>query len=163
MLVPLDAGSRVLLPTTDIDTAAGLLAGSGEVIPGASITPITSSNPIIPVTPLDGPREALATRTCAALRLLDLVEPVTVISVADACALLPAVARALRAQGRAVADYVLVEPDLPEVSDAWPDAPVIVFAATGSPAARLAVLRGWRVRDPAALTAWVAGDSADSA
>lgn len=138
-MVHREDGSRVLLPSTDANLVARLQEHSVQVVT---------------VQPVDGPADALTTRTCAALRQLDLADPVTVIAAADAALMLPAVARSLRAQGREVCDYVLVEPHLPEVTDAWPDAPVTVYATTGSAAERMAGLRGWSVHGVDELPGW---------
>ena len=125
-------GSLLLLPTTDGDKAARVLEHSDRVTI---------------VTPVPGPAGALATRTCAALLQITVLEPLRIVAVADGAELLPAVARALHARSVQVVDYVLVDPSIPPVSDTWPDAPVTVFCHSGSETARMAGLRGWTVRD----------------
>ena len=125
-------GSLLLLPTVDDDIAARVLEHSDRVVI---------------VEPVAGPVTALATRTCAALLNVQLVDPIRIVAVADGAELLPSVARSLRARSRQVADYVLIEPVLPEVNDTWPDAPVTVYCRLDSDIARMAGYRGWMVRD----------------
>ena len=132
MNVSVTRGSLLLLPTIDHDIAARVLEHSDRVIV---------------VDPVPGPLAALATRTCAALLQLHLVEPIRIVAIADGAELLPAIARSLRARSQQVADYVLIDPVLPEVTDTWPDAPVTVFCHLGTDVARMAGFRGWLVRD----------------
>jgi len=127
-----DQASLLLLPTIDTDLAARVLELSTR---------------IVVVAPVDGPENALATRTCAALMSLALVDPISVVAIADGASLLPSVARSLRARGHAVGGYVLIEPVIPAVSDTWPDAPVSVYCSLTSDIARVSGLRGWDVCD----------------
>jgi len=130
VLVLVTRGSLLLLPTIDDDMTAQVLEHSDRVVT---------------VDPVPGPVTALATRTCAALIALPLIEPIRIIAIADGAQLLPAVARSLHAQSRQVADYVLIEPVIPEVNDTWPDAPVTVYCRLESDTARMAGFRGWTV------------------
>ena len=134
-----DQASLLLLPTLDTDLAARVLGLSTR---------------ILVVTPVDGPANALATRTCAALMSSTLVDPITVVAIADGASLLPPVARSLRARGHQVGGYVLLEPVIPAVSDTWPDAPVSVYCSPASDVARMAGHRGWDVRDIAHLPSY---------
>ena len=69
-----------------------------------------------------------------------------VVAEGDLALLLPAVALSQRSAHRRVRDYVLIDPDLPPVSDGWPDAPVtVVTDDVEGLAARQGRLRGWRV------------------
>jgi len=123
-------GSLLLLPTIDDGITAQVLEHSDRVMI---------------VNPVAGPDTALATRTCAALLNLTLDDPIRIVAVDDGARLLPAVARSLHARSRHVADYVLIEPVIPEVNDTWPDAPVTVYCRLDSDTARMASYRGWQV------------------
>ena len=69
--------------------------------------------------------------------------------------MLPSVALAQRAAGRRVAEYVMVDPDIPMVTDSWPDAPVVLYVSDPhSPASRQARLRGWTVHALGDLGGW---------
>lgn len=86
-----------------------------------------------------------ASRTCAAINEAAPASPVVIVAVGRAALTLPAVARSQRAMHRLVLEYVLLDPHLPAVSDAWPDARVTVACDVDSEASLQARLRGWDV------------------
>ena len=98
------------------------------------------------IDPVSGPEPALAARICAAINLLDPLPPLVIVADGALALLLPAIALSQRSSRRRVGGYVLIDPDLPPVTDAWPDAPVtLVTDDLDGPAARLGGLRDWRV------------------
>lgn len=99
-----------------------------------------------------------ATRTCAALASRDLAPPLVICAVGSACVMLPAIARSQRSLHRRVVEYVLLDPQLPTVSDAWPDAPVTVFCDVASEASLQARLRGWDVLRVEEIADWRESD-----
>jgi hypothetical protein len=101
----------------------------------------------------DDPGSATA-RTCAAITAVAPEPPLTLVAFGAAALLLPAVALAQRAAHRRVASYVLVDPDVPPVSDSWPDAPVTVFIDATAEASLLCRLRGWDIRPLDGLASW---------
>ena len=70
-------------------------------------------------------------------------------------ALLPSIALSQRSSHRTVEAYVLVDPDLPPVTDSWPDAPV-VMVSDDEWLLTQARLRGWDLVERADLPAWLA-------
>lgn len=99
---------------------------------------------VLEVQPLDGPASALSVRVCAAIASLAPTAPVVVAAAGDGALLLPAVARAQRAAHRLVAEYLLVRPDVPPVTETWPDAPVTVVLDDAEDLLTATVrLRGW--------------------
>lgn len=105
------------------------------------------------VTPEPGSTE-LAVRTCAAITALAPSPPLVVVAEGAMARTLPAVARSQAAHHRRVIEYVLLDPDLPTVSDAWPDARVTVVCGVDSEASLQARLRGWDVLRPEDLPSW---------
>jgi hypothetical protein len=98
------------------------------------------------VIPVDGPEAALAARTCAAVNLLDPEPPLVVVAHGAHALLLPPIALSQRRAHRLVVGYVLIDPELPPVSDGWPDAPVTVVTDDPDSTASLqGRLRGWTV------------------
>jgi hypothetical protein len=94
-------------------------------------------------------------RICSAINDLAPSPPLTLIAFGEAALSLPAVALSQRTAHRLVTDYVLVDPDLPLVTDSWPDARVaVVTDYTGSPASLQGRLRGWTVMTHEAFTRW---------
>lgn len=79
---------------------------------------------------------------CAALVSAELAPPLLVVAHGDACLLLPAVALSLRTQHRDTAGYVLVDPDAPQSTDIWPEAPVFVVSTSDNAGTSL---RGWEI------------------
>lgn len=79
---------------------------------------------------------------CAALIDADVTPPLVVIAHGDACRLLPAVALSLRTQHRDTAGYVLIDPDAPQSTDTWPEAPVTVVSTHDEDGKSL---RGWQI------------------
>jgi hypothetical protein len=84
----------------------------------------------------------LAARVCAEITRLAPTPPMVIVAVGERATLLPAVALAQRAARRQVLAYVLIDPEYPAVSDAWPDARVHVLGSPGVDL-RTAELRGW--------------------
>jgi hypothetical protein len=85
----------------------------------------------------------LSVRACAAILQAGPVSPMLVVAVGSGASLLPAVALAQRTAHRAVAGYVLIEPDSDPSAQDWPDAPVLVVGVEGGAALHRARLRGW--------------------
>ena len=99
------------------------------------------------ITPVPGPEAALSARICAAINLLDPAPPLVIVAEGSLALMLPAVALSQRSARRRVAEYVLVDPELPPVTDGWPDAPVTVISSGDSSDASIqGRLRGWTVR-----------------
>lgn len=86
----------------------------------------------------------LAARVCAEITRLAPTPPLVIVAVGELATLLPAVALAQRAARRQVLAYVLIDPEYPAVSDAWPDARVHVLGSPGVDL-RTAELRGWEI------------------
>ena len=107
------------------------------------------------ITVIPAPGDAdIPTRMCAAINALDPVSPLTISAFGSAALSLPAVARSQRAHHRRVSEYVLLDPEVPAVSDAWPDARVTVICGVDSEASLQARLRGWDVLLPDELAEW---------
>lgn len=67
------------------------------------------------------------------------------ITIGSTAKLLPAIAFAQRTAHRAIAGYILINPELPPPAQDWPDAPVLVLSTDGSDITlRDARLRGWQ-------------------
>lgn len=94
------------------------------------------------ITPDPGPDSALAARLCAAINTQRPQPPLTIVAHGDLAALLPSIALSQRSSHRSVAGYVLVDPDLPPVTDSWPDAPVVLVSEDEWLVTQ-ARLRGW--------------------
>ena len=105
------------------------------------------------VAPVPGPPAAIVARVCAAITAAEPSPPVVIVAAGASALMLPSVALSQRSLHRRVSEYVLVEPHLPPVTDAWPDAPMTV--ATDAPDdAALARLRGWSVIRHVDLATW---------
>ena len=100
------------------------------------------------VEPVPGPDAALSARMCAAISRLAPAPPLTLVAHGPLARLLPAVALSQRSSHRAVERYVLVEPELPPVTDSWPDAPVTLVSEDDWLVMQ-GRLRGWEVVSPA--------------
>lgn len=74
------------------------------------------------------------------------IAPLVIVTEGDRSLLLPGVSLAQRAARRPVLAYVLVDPELPPVSEQWPDARVHVVGRAGFEL-RAAELRGWDIHD----------------
>jgi hypothetical protein len=105
------------------------------------------------VEPAEGPDSSLAARVCAAINERGPEPPLAVIAGGSGALLLPAVARAQRSTHRLVIDYLLIEPELPSVTDSWPDAPVTVVSSDQWVTTQ-AQLRGWDLLDADRLSEW---------
>lgn len=106
-----------------------------------------------PVLDVDIPEPGTApwsVRTCAAIAADRPSTPLLIVALADGSGLVPAVALAQRTAHRAIAGYVLVDPDADPTAPDWPDARVLVIAQAGSDALRRAGLRGWDVVEASA-------------
>ena len=107
------------------------------------------------VEPVAGPPEALVARVCASISRAAPADPLVIVAVGTGALMLPGVALSQRSLHRRVAEYVLIEPAIPPVTDAWPDAPVIVLTdAPAGDASTLARLRGWTVLPLDGAAAW---------
>jgi len=134
------SGTVVVLPTSDDRHLASLAHLTDS---GLGVRLIDHS---------DGPDATRAARICANLNASPPDPPLIVVAVGGSARLLPAIALGQRAAHRLVRDYLLIEPELPPVSDGWPDAHVSVFSDADQRQARL---RGWTVEPLAALVDWV--------
>jgi hypothetical protein len=135
-------GTVIVLPSTD-DRHASLLDEFLLGCPSARVIIVDPSGA--------GSRSA---RMSVAISELAPVPPLTVVAFGAGAHVLPQIAVAQRAAHRRVAEYVLVDPDLPPVNDTWPDAPVTVICAPTSEASLQGRLRGWTVLPTAALLDW---------
>lgn len=140
-------GTVIVLPSSD-DRSASLLDQFLLVSPAARVILLDGA--------ATGSRSA---RTCLAIAELAPTTPIVVVTFGDAAGLLPHVAVAQRAAHRRIAEYVLVDPELPSVTDSWPDAPVIVLCEATSEASLHGRLRGWTVLPTDALLDWSPSDS----
>lgn len=132
-------GTVVLLPTTD-DHLMGLRGSF-----------LNATFPTLDVLSAEGPAATAAARICAAITAETPNPPLTIVAFGSSAKLLPAIALAQRSAHRQVREYLLIEPALPAVSDAWPDAHVTVFSAVSQPQARL---RGWTVLPLQSAEVW---------
>jgi hypothetical protein len=98
------------------------------------------------VVPVPGPAAALAARMCAAISALQPTPPLRIVANGELALLLPAIALSQRSLHRGVTEYVLIDPVLPTVTDAWPDAPVTIVTDDEWVATQ-ARLRGWDLVD----------------
>ena len=105
------------------------------------------------ISPIPGDAD-LATRTCAAVNAAAPSPPLIMAAVGDAAIALPAVARSQAAQHRRTQEYLLLDPQLPSVTDTWPDARVTVVCDADSEASLQARLRGWDLLDLAEVHRW---------
>ena len=116
------------------------------------------------ITPVPGPEAALSARMCAAINLLDPQPPLVIVAEGALALLVPAIALSQRAARRRVSEYVLIDPELPPVTDSWPDAPVtLVSSDETSGAAMQARLRGWTLLTQAQYVARRDGDTGTTA
>ncbi len=99
----------------------------------------------------EGPAATDAARICAELNADPPHPPLSIVAFGSAARLLPAVALAQRSAHRAVREYLLVDPELPPVSDGWPDAHVTVFSDGDQNQARL---RGWTLEPMDGIDRW---------
>lgn len=95
-----------------------------------------------------------ATRACADINALDLGNRLVVAALGSAALVLPAVSRSQRAQHRHIVEYLLLDPQLPVVTDAWPEARVCVICEVSAEASLQARLRGWDVLRPEEIGDW---------
>ena len=110
------------------------------------------------ITPVDGPQSALPARLCAAITLIDPKPPLAIVAHGDLALVLPAIALAQRSAHRRTAEYLLVDPVLPAVTDVWPDAPVTVACDLTSHASIQGRLRGWTVISLDEVATWLPAD-----
>jgi len=113
----------------------------------------STSMPVLPVHPAPGPDSSLAARVCAAINQMDPAPPLVIVAGGGGAQLVPAVARAQRSTHRLVLDYLLIGPELPTVTESWPDAPVTVVS-TDEWVCTQAQLRGWDLLEPDHLREW---------
>jgi hypothetical protein len=104
------------------------------------------------IVPSPGPEAALAARMCAAITTLAPAPPLVIVAHGPLALLLPAVALSQRACHRSVARYLLIDPELPTVTDSWPDAPVTIVTDNEWVATQ-ARLRGWDLAERSTLDA----------
>jgi hypothetical protein len=93
-------------------------------------------------------------RTCAEIARLSPASPLTIVAFGTAALQLPHVAIAQRSMHRRIGEYLLVRPNLPVVTDSWPDAPVTVYCDTSDETLIQARLRGWAVHPVEQLPDW---------
>lgn len=130
-----------------------LLPGEGSPADGLADAFVAQHPDTAVVRPEPGSTD-LAVRTCAAITALAPSPPLVVVAAGAMARTLPAVARSQAAHHRRVIEYVLLDPELPPVSDAWPDARVTVVCGVDSEASLQARLRGWDVLRPEDLPSW---------
>jgi len=94
---------------------------------------------------------------CSLINEFDPTPPLIIVAAERAALALPAVARSQRTMHRLVLEYLLLDPELPPVSDTWPDARVTVVCDVDSEASLQARLRGWDVLRWEDLDAWSPG------
>ena len=99
------------------------------------------------IEPAPGPDAALTARICAAVNLMGPLPPLTIVAHGPLARHLPAVALSQRSSHRPVERYVLIDPELPAVTDSWPDAPVTLVSADEWLVMQ-GRLRGWDVVAP---------------
>ena len=110
--------------------------------------------PVHVVDPHGGSGNAAA-RTCLAINNLAPEAPLSIVTFGESALLLPAIALSQRTAHRRVAEYLLIDPALPPVTESWPDARVtVVTDDADSPASLQGRLRGWVVLDHASLGQW---------
>jgi hypothetical protein len=122
------------------------------------VSGVTTVLVLADITPVDGPESALPARLCAAITLIDPPPPLAIVAHGQLAQLLPAIALAQRSAHRRTAEYLLVEPLLPPVTDTWPDAPVTVACDPTSDASLQGRLRGWTVIALDELPRWQPAD-----
>jgi len=105
------------------------------------------------ITPIPGDGD-VATRTCAAINEVAPRPPLVIAATGRAALCLPAVARSQGAQHRRTEEYLLLDPELPSVSDSWPDARVTVVCDADSEASIQARLRGWDLLELEDIHQW---------
>lgn len=130
-----------------------LLVGAESRTDGLAGAFVTQHPSTVVVRPEPGSTDP-AVRTCAAITDLAPSPPLVVVSEGAMARTLPAVARSQTAHHRRVVEYVLLDPELPPVSDTWPDARVTVVCGVDSEASLQARLRGWDVLRPEDLPSW---------
>lgn len=87
------------------------------------------------------PKSVLA---CGAIHRADPQAPLVIVTSGALLDLLPSIALAQRTAHRAIAGYVLIDPEIGAPMPDWPDAPVLVISANEH-VQRDATLRNWRV------------------
>ena len=98
-------------------------------------------------------------RICSAINEMKPTAPLTVIAFGESALALPAVALSQRTAHRLVAEYVLIDPALPAVTESWPDARVMVVTDDADCQASLqGRLRGWTVIGHAEFDQWSPDD-----
>jgi thioesterase domain-containing protein len=135
-------GTVLLLPAQD----------PGHVVRRAALA--AAGFTALSIEPVPGPEAAIAARTCAAIHASSPTGPLHIVAFGSGAMLLPAIALAQRAARRLVAEYVLVDAEVPPVTDAWPDARVVVYGQETSSAAASGRLRGWDVLPLADVSGW---------
>jgi hypothetical protein len=106
------------------------------------------------IDPAPGPDHALAARVCAGISRSEPSSPLVILAAGRGALLLPAVARAQHSAHRRVVAYLLLEPELPPVSDTWPDAPVAVVSDDEWVTTQVR-LRGWDLCGPDRVQDWL--------
>ena len=120
---------------------------------------VNADDHAISITPAPGPAAALSARVCAAITAAAPPAPLTILAFGSSALLLPAIALAQRSAHRRVAEYLLVDPEVPPVTDGWPDAPVTAFlSADQDETGGRARLHGWNVRPITSLEGWTPTD-----
>lgn len=84
-------------------------------------------------------------RICAALTASTLISPASVVAYGTSCQMLPAVSLAMRTQKMPIYSYVLIDPEIPQPTDTWPECPVTIMCSEGSNQADRLRLYGWPV------------------
>lgn len=131
-----------------------LLLDDDDARHDAMRTAFLAAHPSTITVIVDGGGTEAATRACADITALDPEPPLVVAALGRTALTLPAVARSQRAHHRHVVEYVLLDPELPPVTDAWPDSRVVVACDVSAEAFLQARLRGWDLLRPEDVGDW---------
>ena len=96
------------------------------------------------IAPVPGPESTMSARLCAAINAMNPEPPLVIVAEGALARLLPAIALSQRSSHRRVTEYVLIEPELPAVTDTWPDA-TVTLVSDDDWLAMQGRLRGWDV------------------
>lgn len=89
--------------------------------------------------------EEESAHVCAAITASAVVPTPSVVAHGSSCHMLPAVSLAMRAWHVPIHSYVLIDPDVPQPTDTWPECPVTIVCSEGSNQADRLRLYGWPV------------------
>ena len=90
-------------------------------------------------------------RTCQGVARATSGKNLIIIATGTACNQLPAIALALRATGKQILGYQLLQPTLPPFTDSWPQAPITAYFPAGFIIPKELTLRGITIKEFANL------------